>query len=89
MRLTTNLDDLRIQQPLIDKTLADEKAVANSAGVDFAGYEAFTEAFSTLRAGKETLPSNRPGRDIASHQLGESPRRRRSGDRPRRWLIGF
>jgi hypothetical protein len=57
-RLTTNLGSLGIQQPLIDKTLADEKAVAISAGVDFNEYQAFTQAFSTLRAGKETLPSN-------------------------------
>jgi hypothetical protein len=75
-RLTTNLESLDIPQPLIDKTVADEKAVASSAGVDFAGYEAFSEAFSTLRAGKKTLPSNSyyhfedPGLFYAQHLRG-------------------
>jgi hypothetical protein len=57
-RLTTNLASLDVPQPLIDKTLVDEKAVAVSAGVDFAGFQAFTHAFSTLRAGEKRLPSN-------------------------------
>jgi hypothetical protein len=57
-RLTTNLASLDVPQPLIDKTLADEKAVAVSAGVDIAGFQAFTQAFSTLRAGEKRLPSN-------------------------------
>ena len=57
-RLTTNLDGLDIPQPLIEKTLADEKAVAVSAGVDFNEFQAFGDAFSTLRAGKKTLPSS-------------------------------
>jgi hypothetical protein len=57
-RLTTNLQALGIPQPLIDQTLADDKAIGVSAGVDFPAYQTFTNDFNTLRAGEASLPSN-------------------------------
>ena len=62
-RLTTNLDSLDTPQPLIEKTLADEKAVAVSAGVDFNEFQAFSDAFSTLRAARRRF---RPAPTITS-----------------------
>jgi hypothetical protein len=57
-RLTTNLQSLGIPQALIEKTLADDKAIGVSAGVDFDEFQTFTNAFSTLHAGEASLPSN-------------------------------
>jgi hypothetical protein len=41
-RVTTNLDSLGVTQPLIDQTIADMKALANSANVSTAEFQAFT-----------------------------------------------
>jgi hypothetical protein len=57
-RVTTNLDKLDIPQPLIDQTLADMKALANSAGVSAAEFQTFTNDFYTLRDAESALPSN-------------------------------
>ncbi len=55
-RLEASLDGLGVDQSLIDKTLADTKAIAVSAGVSFSEFQTFTNAFSTLHAGEKSLP---------------------------------
>jgi len=57
-RVTTNLDKLDIPQPLIESTLADIKAIADSAGVSAAEFQTFTNDFYTLRDAESALPSN-------------------------------
>jgi hypothetical protein len=57
-RVTTNLDSLDVPQPLIDRTLADMKAIADSAGVSSAAFQSFTNDFYTLRDAESSLPSN-------------------------------
>ena len=55
-RLEAGLQSLGVDQPLIDKTLADTKAIAVSAGVSLSEFQTFTGAFSTLHAGEKSLP---------------------------------
>ena len=57
-RLTTNLETLDVPQPLIQQTLADMKALADSAGVGADEFQTFTNDFYTLRDGESSLPSN-------------------------------
>jgi len=57
-RVTTNLDTLQVPQSLIDRTLADMKALATSAGVSADEFQTFTNDFYTLRDGESSLPSN-------------------------------
>jgi hypothetical protein len=54
-RVTTNLDSLAVPQPLIDRTLADMKTLAVSAGVSADGFQTFTSDFNTLRDGEQSL----------------------------------
>ncbi len=55
-RLEASLDSLGVDESLIDKTLADTKAIAVSAGVSFSEFQTFTNSFSTLQAGEKSLP---------------------------------
>ncbi len=55
-RLEASLDSLGVDQSLIDKTLADTKAIAVSSGVSSSEFQTFTNAFSTLHAGEKSLP---------------------------------
>ena len=57
-RVTTNLQSLDVPQPLIDRTIADMKAIADSAGVSSSEFQTFTDDFYTLRDGESSLPSN-------------------------------
>jgi hypothetical protein len=57
-RLATNLETLDVPQPLIQQTLADMKALADSAGVSADEFQTFTNDFYTLRDGESSLPSN-------------------------------
>jgi hypothetical protein len=57
-RVTTNLDRLDVPAPVVDQTLADMKALADSAHVSATDFQTFTNDFNTLRAGEATLPSN-------------------------------
>jgi len=57
-RVTTNLDSLDVPQPLIDRTLADMNALADSAGVSSAEFQTFTNDFYRLRDAESSLPSN-------------------------------
>jgi hypothetical protein len=45
-RVTTNLASLNVAQPVIDRTLADMKAAAASAGVTSANFQTFTSDFN-------------------------------------------
>ena len=56
--MTTNLETLDIPQPLIQQTLADMKALADSAGVSADEFQTFTNDFYTLRDAESSLPSN-------------------------------
>ncbi len=57
-RLTANLDNLDVPQPLIDQTLADMKTLASSAGVSAGEFQTFTNDFYALRNAESSLPPN-------------------------------
>ena len=56
-RLTANLSGLNVPQSIISQTVADMRTLAVSAGVDPFGFDTFTNDFTTLRNGEQTLPS--------------------------------
>jgi hypothetical protein len=56
-KLTGDLGGLNVPQPLIDQTITDMKALAASAGVGAFDFATFTNDFTTLRNGEQTLPS--------------------------------
>jgi hypothetical protein len=57
-RLSADLGGLDIPQPLIDQTITDMRALAVSAGVGPYDFATFTNDFSILRAGEQSLPAN-------------------------------
>jgi hypothetical protein len=57
-RLTANLDELGVPQPIIDQTLVDMKNLATSAGVSPAEFQTFTDDFNALRNAESSLPPN-------------------------------
>ena len=57
-RLSANLQSLDVPQPLIDQTLSDMRALADSAGVSAAQVQTFTNDFYNLRNAESSLPPN-------------------------------
>ncbi len=74
-RLEGNLDGLNVPQSLIDQTIADMKAIADSAGVTGAEYDKFEHDSDTFRQGNASLPSgyahfDDPGLYFSQHLRG-------------------
>jgi hypothetical protein len=55
--LTSDLSGLNVPQSLINQTVTDMRTLAVSAGVGPYGFATFTNDFTTLRNGEQTLPS--------------------------------
>ena len=55
--MTSDLSGLNVPQSLIDQTVTDMRTLAVSAGVGPDGFATFTDDFTTLRNGEQTLPS--------------------------------
>lgn len=56
-RLERNLDGLNVPQPVVDRTIADMRAVAASAGVTSDAYQTFTADLTRLRQDESRLPA--------------------------------
>ena len=56
-RLKANLQPLNVPQPLIDRTVADMKVVADAVGLSAAGFATYTKDFNQLRASEHTYTS--------------------------------